>query len=103
MERKINIKTLKINANYPENFSSFKDGVDIKDNEINKWIKECLDKAQQNIKENPSLKESFRTISSGNTKVFVEVYIQDDNLYTVYITVTKDYNDFSECYVDFLK
>ena len=103
MNKKINIKTFKAAADYPVNFSSFKDGVDIKDNEINKWIKECLDDAEKDIKENPGLKKTFGTISSGNTKVFVEVYIQDDNLYTVYVNVTKDYSEYSECYVDFPK
>lgn len=67
---------------YPEEFDDFSDGVGIKDSEINKWIKECIDGINKGEKD-------FWCISSGNTKVIVLKY---DDGYE--INVSKGYQEY---------
>lgn len=74
-------------------------GVIISDKEINEWINDCLQNIKKNIKKYPGRKSYFSNISSGNTRVSVEAYIQSINsdLFTVYVNVSKGYEQQSEC------
>lgn len=76
----------KDNINFPTSYHTFKNGADITDEEINKWVRECIEW----LEENPE--ESYRYIGSGNT--FVVVFNFEDEYH---ITVTKNY---FETYID---
>lgn len=69
---------------YPEDFYDFSNGVDINDNQINVWIKQCIDYINE---ENTN----FSFIASGNAKVIVFKF--DDGEYEV--NVIKDYKGYN--------
>lgn len=64
---------------YPEDFYDFSNGVDISDEEINKWIKECVRTLNETY-------TNYTSISSGNTQVVV--YRLDEGYEVI---VSKDY------------
>lgn len=72
---------------YPQDFSDFSNGVNISDKEINEWISEGINTLEQN------LKQSSAGCSSGNTKVMVDRYSDDDleEDYYYEINVSKGY------------
>jgi hypothetical protein len=67
------------NISYPQDFFNSKNGVDIDDQEINKWIHECL-VSLRGSKEDYGV---FATAGSGNTMVFVVKY---EDEYSVYVS-----------------
>lgn len=77
-----------IKVNYPERFFSFKDGVDISNSQINAWIKDCIDKLEEDKSQNGY------AISSGNTYVQVDRVALDDNRYYYDVMVSKNYETF---------
>ena len=74
----------KDNIRFPTSYHAFKNGVNIDDEEINKWVKECIEELEKNPE------EYFKYIGSGNT--FVVVFNHEDEYY---IVVTKNYFDVS--------
>ena len=73
-------------ANFPEDFSGFcfPEAVDVDNNEINNWIKECIKKLELN-------KEwDITSIASGNSKVIVMRSVVDNNEYYE-VNVLKNY------------
>lgn len=75
-------------VSFPKSYHSFKDGVDIEDEEINKMVDECI----RVFEEYPE--ETFRYHAVGNTFVAVFNHVEEDDYYVV---VTKNYFD---TYVD---
>jgi hypothetical protein len=81
---------MNFDVKFPYGFYNFHNGVDISDDEINNWIKKCIDQLE-NDKE-----ESYASIASGNTMVIVKRYYdynyeEDENRYNYEIIVTKGY------------
>ena len=74
----------KDNINFPTSYHAFENGVDITDEEINKWVRECVEWLEKNPE------EPYKYIGSGNT--FVIVFSHEDEYY---IVVTKNYFDTS--------
>lgn len=68
---------------YPKDFFSYSDGVPIKDAEINKWVKECIDDLDNDT--------SYSLRASGDTVVFA--YKSDDDAETAMVTVAKKYQE----------
>ena len=76
------IDLTKDNLQFPIHYYSFNDGKDISDEKINKWVKECIEKLEED-------KESYISwTGTGNTKVFVQKF-EEDNEYS--ITICKGY------------
>jgi len=74
---------------YPDRFYNFSDGVNVTNAEINKWIKEIVEKLKKQAKKR---KNPHITIASGNTKVIgIAYYDKKTKLHTIDITVTKNY------------
>ncbi len=82
-----------------DGYKDFSDGVNIEDFEFKKWISTSITRAIKETKEG-NLKESFSNISSGNGLVFVEVYRQKNNLFTVFVNITRNYKSYSETNVE---
>lgn len=76
---------------YPEKFYDFKDGVNIKDEEIKKWIQKCLLRLKEKISKDEKRKDFHLSTSSGNTLITIEAYRQENRSFTIYINVTQDY------------
>lgn len=68
---------------YPKDFYSFKNGVPMKDDEINKWVKECINDLSKDT--------DFSYIASGDTIVFA--YKPDRDLPSATVTVAKKYQE----------
>ena len=74
------IDLTKDNLQFPIHYHSFNDGKDISNEEVDKWVKECIEKIEKD-------KESYISwTGTGNTKVFVQKF-DGDNEYSV--TVSK--------------
>lgn len=72
--------------------SDYSDGNRTSEDDISDWIKDCIEKASRNMIANPRLKKSFETMSSGNSKVFVEIYREESvDKFTVFTTVAQNY------------
>lgn len=70
----------KDNIRFPTSYYHFENGADIIDEEIDEWVRKCIEW----LEENPE--ESYKYIGSGNT--FVVVFNHEDEYY---IVVTKNY------------
>lgn len=81
----------KVTFNYPELYTDFADGLNVEDSEINEWVQESLERAVNKLYKN-NLDESFSTCSSGNTKVFVEVYRHKENKAKISVSVSVSQN-----------
>ncbi len=68
---------------YPKNFFSYADGVPIKDAEINKWVKECINDLDKDT--------DFSYRASGDTIVFA--YKSDEDLPAATVMVAKKYQE----------
>lgn len=77
-----------IKVNYPKRFFSFKDGIEISNSQINAWIKDCIDKLEEDKSQNGY------AISSGNTYVQANRVKMDDNRYYYDVMVSKNYETF---------
>ena len=76
------IDLTKDNLQFLIHYYSFNDGKDIPDEKINKWVKMCIEKLEED-------KEAYISwTGTGNTKVFVQKF-EEDNSYS--ITVCKGY------------
>ena len=76
-----------INVKWKEDFRSFKDGVDVSDEEIQKWINECVSEMQKN-----SLMNYVRH-QSGNTLV-IAIRTNNGHSYDdIDIFVSKNYSE----------
>lgn len=69
------------NVVYPQHFDSYANGVSIKDEEINKWIKQCLSNLNKD--------QDFALVASGNT--YVMAYKSDYDCHTAEVLVSKRY------------
>lgn len=77
-------ETLTINTvQYPKDFFSYADGVSIKDNEINKWVKECVNDLDDDT--------SYSLRASGDTVVFA--YKSDEDVSEATVIVAKKYQE----------
>ncbi len=86
---------------FPGDYYSFHNGVDISTSETNEWINKAVNKVREKFLADSSLKETFSTISSGNTKVLAEGYKQGNGMYSVFVSVMKGYHRKMECDVEF--
>ena len=68
---------------YPKDFFSYADGVPIKDDEINKWVKECVNDLDD--------EETYSLRASGDTVVFAYKSSEDASEATV--IVAKKYQE----------
>lgn len=68
---------------YPKDFFSYADGVSIKDDEINKWIKECVNNLDDDT--------SYSLRASGDTVVFA--YKSDEDASEATVIVAKKYQE----------
>lgn len=68
---------------YPKDFFSYADGVSIKDNEINKWVKECVNDLDDDT--------SYSLRASGDTVVFA--YKSDEDVSEATVIVAKKYQE----------
>ena len=93
MEEKRRILDISKEVNFPEEFYSFADGVDIADIEINRWIGECFESLRLQFLEDPT-KGHHSYIASGNTMVILWGYPQDDGTFDVTINVSKNYSTY---------
>ncbi len=84
---------------YPAEYFHFSSSVDVNDYTICSFIREGVETAMDRLIKG-NLKESFSSISTGNSKVFTEVYLQDNGLYTIYVSVSKNYRQMSFCDVE---
>jgi hypothetical protein len=76
---------------YPEGFSDFSTATKIGKNQTLHWIEDVVQAIQKKVKNNDLLNEVHSTISSGNTKVFIEAYRQNNDEFTVCVTVAQNY------------
>lgn len=81
---------LEATKGYPEQYFDFSSGVDIGNSVICHRIIEGFEQAKNKIIDK-QLDEAHFAISSGNCKVFGEIYKQENGLYTVFINVCKHY------------
>lgn len=79
---------MKFECTYPEEFYDYTNGLNISNEIINEWIKDCIDRLESNIENNHAL------ISSGNTMVEVSrlYYDENDERYYYEVTVAKGYS-----------
>ena len=68
---------------YPKDFFSYADGVSIKNNEINKWVKECVNDLDDDT--------SYSLRASGDTVVFA--YKSDEDVSEATVVVAKNYHE----------
>lgn len=68
---------------YPKDFYSFTNAIPIKDDEVNKWVKECINDIDKD--------SDFSYRASGDTIVFA--YKSDGDLPAVTVVVAKKYQD----------
>ena len=68
---------------YPKDFYSFADAVPIKDDEVNKWVKECINDLDKDT--------DFSYRASGDTFVFA--YKSDEDLPAATVVVAKNYQE----------
>lgn len=68
---------------YPRDFYSFENAVPIKDTEINKWVKECINDLDKDT--------DFSYRASGDTFVFA--YKSDEDLPSATVVVAKNYQE----------
>jgi len=68
---------------YPKDFFSYADGVPIKDTEINKWVKECINDLDDDI--------TYSLRASGDTVVFA--YKSDEDAPEATVIVAKKYQE----------
>lgn len=83
-ENFIQIELTKDNLNFPQHYCSFKDGVDVENDEINKDIKNMITSLENSTDEN----DFMRFTATGNTIIFVMKYVEDEEYH---IVVGKDY------------
>ena len=81
---------------YPEGYFDFTDGESLSNNEIRAFIFEGIEEGIKKMKDG-KLNEAFYTISTGNVKVFVEIYKQKDELLTIDISVCTSYTNKIYC------
>lgn len=80
-----------------EEYFDFSSGVGIENAVVKDWIAKCVDSAITKLNTSQS-KEAFSTTSSGNTKVIVEAYRQDDAKATIHVSVC--YNRLSQTVIN---
>jgi hypothetical protein len=68
---------------YPQNFWSFANAVHVKDDEVNEWVKECINDLDKNT--------DFSYRASGDTIVFA--YKPNEGLSEATVTVAKNYQE----------
>jgi hypothetical protein len=68
---------------YPKDFYSFKNAVPIKDDEVNKWVEECINDLDKDT--------DFSCRASGDTFVFA--YKSDEDLPAATVVVAKKYQE----------
>ena len=68
---------------YPKDFFSYADGVPVKDDEINKWVKECVNDLDD--------EEAYSLRASGDTLVFA--YKSDEDASEATVIVAKKYQE----------
>lgn len=68
---------------YPKDFYSFENAVPIKDDEVNKWVKECVNDLDKDT--------DFSYRASGDTIVFA--YKSDEDVPVATVVVAKNYHE----------
>lgn len=71
------------NVQYPKDFYSFENAVPIKDNEVNEWVKECINDLDKDT--------DFSYRASGDTIVFA--YKSDEDVPATTVMVAKNYQE----------
>ena len=87
-------------VNYPTEYFDFSSGVDLPNSEIQQYIQQGIEKCICKITKD-GLKKTFSTISTGNSKVLVEAYLQDNKMLTIHVSVSKNYCQMSFCNVEY--
>ena len=94
MEERRRILDISKEVEYPKEFYSFANGVDISNPEINRWIRECFETLRLQILKDPT-KSHHSYSGSGNTIVILWAYPQSDGTFEVEFTVSKNYSTYS--------
>jgi len=81
--------------NYPEDYYSFEDGVNLNDHEINKFVDKIVKKFRKKIKKGK--KSNYHYIATGNVFVCGFLNREENDKYTIEIIVTKNYSSATEC------
>lgn len=91
MEGKRRITDISKEVQFPNEFYSFADGVDIDDPQINIWIQEAFESLRLQILEDPE-DGHHSYVASGNTIVILWAYPKGNGTYDVTVTVSKNYS-----------
>jgi hypothetical protein len=82
----------------PEDFYDFSKGVPISDPEVRVWISRAVGEVKTKL--NKGVKEAFATMSSGNTLVLCEGYLESAGKYTIMVSVATTYKRATETSVE---
>ena len=84
-------KVIRFSDNNPLGFTSWSDGVNIGDIEVNKWIKECIQSIQEQILTGENEVNPSAFVSSGNSIVTCIAYRKDGDEYELTVVVARNY------------
>jgi hypothetical protein len=104
--KKLNKKTLLmffyLKNYYPGDYFDFSDGKPLGETTINIWIQQMFDAIAIKAKDCPGRNDFAKHMSTGNTKIVMEAYRQNDkNKFTVYVSVCTDYKQKSAIDIEF--
>ena len=88
---------------YPKDYFDYSLGEPLDETTINSWVQHMFDKVEIETIEHPAQMEFFHVMSTGNTKVLLEVYRQDEdsNEFTIYVSVCTKYKQKSDWDITF--
>lgn len=92
-------KVIRFSDNDPLGFTTWADGVNIEDVQVNKWIKECIQSIQQQILTEENTVNPSAFSASGNSIVTCIAYRKDNDEYELTVVVARNY--FSAVVEDF--
>jgi DNA invertase Pin-like site-specific DNA recombinase len=81
---------LELQKGYPEEYRDFSNGISLSDSEIRRYIKESVDNAVKSVLNN-NITYITTYIATGNFKVFVHVYLNENGSFNISVDVCKNY------------
>jgi uncharacterized protein YdaT len=85
--------------NFFKNGYDFSNGVDISEDELRKWIKECVNDLIKHFDNDPLLTSDFRSTNSGNSHVMACMY-RNNAQYNIFVIVSKKFIEYTDRYLD---